>query len=123
MDIGAYSLRPRVADDRTGGFLTPLPMSTPRLTDRRAVVVALALISFGLIACWICSRQIQSTRHALVERRLTTAVDILRESATHAVTDPDTRPDFVADMREWGRVTGLRLTLILDNGSVLADSE
>jgi hypothetical protein len=98
-------------------------MSTPRLTDRRAVIIALALILVGLLACWVCNRQIRSTRHALVERRLITAVDILRESATRAVSDPDTRSDFVSDLEEWGRVTGLRLTLILDDGSVLADTE
>jgi hypothetical protein len=98
-------------------------MPTTRLTDRRAVVIALALVLIGLAACWVCSRQIQSTRHALVERRLVTAVDILRESATRAVSEPDTLPDFVADLQEWGRVTGLRLTLILDDGSVLADTE
>jgi hypothetical protein len=98
-------------------------MPPPRLTDRRPVVIALALVVLGLLACWVCNRQIRSTRHELVERRLITAVDILRESATRAVSDPDARPDFVTDLKEWGRVTGLRLTLILDDGSVLADTE
>jgi hypothetical protein len=52
-----------------------------------------------------------------------TAVDILREPAADAMSSADSRAAFLAEMAEWGRVTGLRLTLILPDGSVIADTE
>jgi len=93
------------------------------LTLRPVLVVASALILVGAGACWIASIQNVKARQHLVERRLETAVDILRAPAAAALSSHDALPTFIDDLNNWGRVTGLRLTLILPDGSVLADTE
>jgi len=98
-------------------------MTALRTLDRRAILPGSALILITAVAWWVSSAQIDATRHRLVERRLRTAIDILREPAAAALSSTDARPAFLQDLANWGRVTGLRLTLILPNGSVLADTE
>ncbi len=98
-------------------------MSVQRFADRQALPVLCALLVIGAGACLFASHQVEQTRRDLVTRRLLTAVDILRDPAAAALDSSDSRPSFLAEMNDWGRVTGLRLTLILPDGSVLADSE
>ena len=93
-----------------------MPESTER--DPRPLWIATLLISICAAACWIAFSRIQSTRHELVQRRLRTAVDIVRERAAAAIKSPDALPIFVEDMRRWANVTGLRITLIMPDGSV-----
>jgi hypothetical protein len=96
-------------------------MST--LPLRVLLVVLPALILIGAAACWITDGEIERTRQDLVERRLETAVDILRAPAAAALSSHAALPAFIEDLNNWGRVTGLRLTLILPDGKVLADTE
>jgi hypothetical protein len=98
-------------------------MAFPRPFDRRMLVAVIALALCGLGALCIARRQVESTRCSLVERRLVTAVDILRGPATEALGAPEKRPAFLAALNHWGSVTGLRLTLIEADGSVVADTE
>jgi hypothetical protein len=98
-------------------------MPAQRFPDRQAWPVVCALLVVGVGACCFARHQVQETRRDLVSRRLSTAVDILREPAASALNSPESRPAFLAQMEDWGRVTGLRLTLILPDGSVLADTE
>lgn len=95
-------------------------MST--LPLRALLIVAPALILVGAAACWIADREIEKSRQDLVERRLETALDILRAPAAAALSSHDALPTFIDDLDNWGRVTGLRLTLVLPDGGVLADT-
>lgn len=90
---------------------------------RRTVLVASGLILILVAACWIGLARIAETRHDLVQMRLRTAVDIVRGRAAAALQSPEALPAFFEDLRSWAHVTGLRLTLILPDGSVLADTE
>jgi hypothetical protein len=96
-------------------------MST--LPLRALLIVATVLVLAGAAASWIADREIDKTRQDLVERRLETALDILRAPAAAALSSHDALPAFIEDLNNWGRVTGLRLTLILPDGMVLADTE
>jgi hypothetical protein len=98
-------------------------MIVPRLRDIRLGIFAPALLVLGAIACVVSAKEIRSTRHELVQSRLRTAVGITHDRAAAALTSPEARPAFFEEMRNWARVTGLRLTLVQPDGIVLADTE
>jgi hypothetical protein len=81
------------------------------------------LLLVGTGAWLFAEFQVAKTRRELVERRLTTAAELLSGPATQALTAGADREPLLARLRDLGRITGLRLTLIGPDGTVLSDSE
>lgn len=98
-------------------------MPAARLRDVHLRILAPTLVVLGAVASVIAFKQVESTRHELVQTRLRTAVGIAHDRAAAALVSPEARVVFFEELRNWSRVTGLRLTLILPDGSVLADTE
>ncbi len=98
-------------------------MPFPTLQRRTLAVVLAVLLVCCTAAWWIAGREIEKTRFRLVGRQLTTAADILRAPATEVLSTGSGEEKFRQRLRDVGAMTGLRLTLIRDDGSVVADSE
>lgn len=80
------------------------------------VVILGAAAFFGEI-------QIRRFHEREVERQLSVATDLLAEPAAAALAAATPDPAFVAHITELGRATGLRLTIVRADGTVIADSQ
>lgn len=104
----------------------PLSRVRPTVSEspiKRTIIPAVFLLLIALGLWGFAHAQIEDSRRSLVKRRLATAVEILRAPATDALHSTESRDAFLQDLRDWSTVTDLRLTLIQNDGSVLADTE
>ncbi|MFO1010445.1 MAG: ATP-binding protein [Planctomycetota bacterium] len=98
-------------------------MSFDRLWTRIFGSFAAVLVLILGAAAWLGEVRIRSFQKAEVEARLATAADLLAEPSTAALASTAPDPAFEARIRELGRATGLRLTIVRVDGTVIADSE
>lgn len=90
-----------------------------RLFGAFAAVIVLILGAAALLG----ETQIRRFHEREVERQLEVATDLLAEPARSALAAAQLDPAFAARITELGRATGLRLTIVRADGTVVADSQ
>lgn len=99
---------------------TDAPADAPWLRPLLACVIGLLVV----IATFVCfERRIDAQRRDFVERRLRATADLLTASARDVLAGRAPHEGLTARMRDLGTATDVRITLVLPNGEVLAESE
>ena len=113
-------MQPGRAASRYPSVASP-PDDRPRVP--RAVGAGLLALVVGIAAYGVAALHLAGERHALVERRLAAAADVLTDPAREVLVGGATPDSFKLRLRDLGSVSGLRITLIAADGEALADSE
>ena len=93
------------------------------LSGRIFATLAAVLSALLLAAAVFGELEIRAFHMREIEVRLTNACDLLLPQATDVLAGRSDRAAFVARIKDLGRATHLRLTVVEPDGSVIADSE
>ncbi len=85
--------------------------------------LAILLLVAAALSFWCAQKRIQATRHDVIQRRLSSAAEVMIIPARDVLAAGGSSQAFLERLRELGSLTGLRITLIAQDGTTLADSE
>lgn len=93
------------------------------LSGRIFAALAILLVALLATAAILGEVEIRSFHLSEIDARLSTAADLLVGPASDALSGRRDQARFDTEIRELGRATRLRLTVIAPDGTVIADSE
>jgi hypothetical protein len=85
--------------------------------------MAALLLAAVVLSFWCLQKRIDATRHDVIQRRLSSAAEVLMRPAHDVLASGASSEAFLERLRDVGSLTGLRITLIARDGTALADSE